>query len=79
MRYIRTNLARKHCADLIESVKQGRAVTITRRGKPVVQMLPIGWDQRPRLPDMTKFRKGLGKGPRKLVATIRRLRKQDRY
>ncbi len=34
--------AKTHLSDLLERVEQGEVVTITRRGRPVAQLVPIG-------------------------------------
>jgi antitoxin (DNA-binding transcriptional repressor) of toxin-antitoxin stability system len=71
--------ARRQFARLIGDVQRGRCVALTRRGKTVAKIAPLGRPERPRLPDLTAFRASLGKPPRKSKATIRTLRDQERY
>jgi prevent-host-death family protein len=76
---VSVNEARKHLADLINSVAQGGQVAISRRGKPIARLSAIRMQEHPRLPDLAEFRKSLGEPPRKPMATIARLREQERY
>lgn len=76
---VSVNEARKHLAELIDTAAVGREVVIARRGKPVVRLSAIEPRKRPPLPDLAEFRRSLGKTPRQPIATISRLRKQQRY
>ncbi len=37
--------AKTHLSGLLDEVEQGRSITITRRGKPVARLVPIGEPQ----------------------------------
>ena len=71
--------ARQQFAKLVNAAHHGRSTAITRRGKPVAQIVPVGGGKRPKLPDLAAFRDSLGKPVKKSVATIRQLREQERY
>ena len=71
--------ARQRFAKLVNAAQHGRSIAITRRGKPVAQIAPVGGDKRPKLPDLVAFRESLGKPVKKSLATIQHLREQERY
>ena len=71
--------ARQQFAKLVNAAHHGRSTAITRRGKPVAQIVPVTNKKQPKLPDLTAFRDSLGTPPKKSTATIRHLRNQERY
>jgi prevent-host-death family protein len=70
--------ARQQFAKLVNSVRRGRSVVLTRRGKAVAEIAPVRSARRSRLPDLSAFRDSLGKPAKRSVATIRHLRDQER-
>ena len=71
--------ARQQFAKLVDAAQRGRSTAITRRGKPVAQIVPVGGNKRPKLPDLAAFRDSLGKPVKKSTATIQHLRELERY
>ena len=55
--------AKTHFSRLLDQVEEGERVTITRRGKPIAQLVPLG-------PAQSEH------GPDKLVEAFRTIRKQ---
>jgi prevent-host-death family protein len=39
--------AKTHLSQLLQEAEQGKAITITRRGKPVARLVPVGAEQEP--------------------------------
>ena len=74
--------AKDQLSKLVDEVLTGAPVTITRHGKPVVQMLPAQRTPRPMtdrdLEELAAFRKSLPKPPQSAVDLIRKMRDEDR-
>ena len=56
--------AKTHLAALMERVEHGERFTITRHGKPVAQLVPIGQEDRARRLAAIEKLKAFGKGRR---------------
>jgi prevent-host-death family protein len=69
--------ARGQFSALLSTVAQGRSVTITRRGKAVALISPVGKPAPDRLPDLTAFRARIKTHGRDV--TIADLRREERY
>ena len=48
MRYVGAYEAKTHLFRLLDSVKQGESITITKRGQPVAQLVPLESQNRER-------------------------------
>jgi len=71
--------ARQQFAKLLTAAQRGRSVTITRRGKPVAKIGPVGPSEQRQFPDLTEFRASLGKRSKSSRANIEKLRDLERY
>ena len=69
--------AKTHLAALLERVEHGERFTITRHGKPVAQLVPVGQNDRARRLAAIEELKTFGKG-RKLRMDWRVLRESGR-
>jgi prevent-host-death family protein len=69
--------AKTHLAALLERVEHGERFTITRHGKPVAQLVPVGQNDRARRLAAIEELKTFGKG-RKLGMDWRILRESGR-
>jgi prevent-host-death family protein len=69
--------AKANLSRLIELVQAGEEVTITRRGRPVVRLVPPETEQR--LPDLSAFRADLPNQTIPAASFVRELRDADRY
>jgi prevent-host-death family protein len=71
--------ARKNLCKLIKSAERGRSTIITRRGRKVARIDPLGSDRKASLPDLTEFRASVKWKEKKLSATVIDQRKKERY
>lgn len=66
--------AKTHLSSLLERVERGEEITITRHGKAVARLVPVGAIGRARLEDtvarLKAFRKGRRLGDRSVKALI---------
>jgi prevent-host-death family protein len=70
--------ARKHIGELLDRVAVGEEIVISRRGKPVARLTPIGPPQ-PHFPDRKPLREALPPGKEASATTVRQLRDDERY
>ncbi len=66
-------------ARLINAAQRGRGISITRRGKPVEQLVPPPQLQPRGLPDLAAFRKAIKLRGTSLSKTLIAQRKHERY
>jgi prevent-host-death family protein len=76
MRIVNLAEAKAQLSQLIELVQAGEEVTITKRGKPVVQLIPTRPPQQ--LPSLAELRAKMPPQPGDAGAFIRSLRQDDR-
>ncbi len=70
--------ARQHLSELVSAAEHGEGVTITRNGKEVAQLVPVG-RRRGRLPDLTEFRASIRVKGKGLSQTVIDARREARY
>ena len=70
--------AKAQLSHLIDLVESGEEVTITRRGRPVVQLVPSA-PPRQELPSLADLRASLPRQRASAGKFIRKLREDDRY
>ncbi len=79
MNTISVKEARIQIAKLINAAQRGSGVAITRRGKPVAQLLPPpGFGSKP-LPDLSAFRAAIKVRGNSLSKTVIEQRQKNRY
>jgi prevent-host-death family protein len=71
--------AKAQLSRLIELVEAGEEVTITKRGRPVVRLIPTTSPARQQLPSLAELRARLPEQNESAGDFIRRLRDSDRY
>ncbi len=71
--------ARKHLSELVDAALRGESVTITRRGKKVARLGPVGPKGGRRLPDLTEFRASIQVKGKPLSETVVALRDEERF
>ncbi len=71
--------ARKHLSQLVDAAQRGESVTITRRGKQVARLGPVGPKGGRRLPDLTEFRASIQVKGKPLSETVVALRDEERF
>ncbi len=71
--------ARSQISKLINAAQRGSAVAITRRGKPVAQLLPRPATERKPLPDLSAFRAAIKIRGKRLGRTVVGQRQKNRY
>ena len=71
--------ARIQFAKLITAAQRGSSATITRRGKPVAQLLPPPGLGRKPLPDLSAFRAAIKLRGNSLSHTVVGQRQKNRY
>jgi prevent-host-death family protein len=64
MKTIGTFEAKTHLSALLEQVERGEEVTITKHGKPVARLVPVGMVSRDRLADTVMRLKAFRRGRR---------------
>lgn len=70
--------AKAQLSQLVELVEAGEEVTITRRGKPVVRLVPSS-PARQQLPSLSELRSRLPEQTQPAGEFMRSLRDSDRY
>ncbi|MES2076757.1 MULTISPECIES: type II toxin-antitoxin system Phd/YefM family antitoxin [Rugamonas] len=70
--------AKAQLSRLIDMVEAGEDVTITKRGRAVVRLVPSS-PPRQQLPSLAEFRAGLPEQAQPAGEFIRQLRESDRY
>lgn len=72
--------AKAHLSDLINQATDGETVTITRRGKPVAQLVPAAKQlKKVDVEMLRKITKGMPMQPQSAGEFIRAMRDSDRY
>jgi len=71
--------ARKQFSDLVRAAERGRTVVLTRRGKSVARIAPVGESAAGSLPDLRAFRAAIARKGRPLSRTVLALRDEERY
>jgi prevent-host-death family protein len=72
--------AKAHLSELIDRVESGEAVVITRRGRPVARIGPIGSSKQPiDFKSLEEFRKTMPPLPKSSAELIREMRDDERY
>ena len=70
--------AKTHLAELLDRVAGGESITITRRGKPVTRLVPVGVSQRRARTDIIKDLLEFGKGRKLKGLSIREMIEEGR-
>jgi prevent-host-death family protein len=70
--------ARSQLKALLERAEAGEEITIARRGKAIARLVPPA-RRSTRLPAMAKFRASIRMKGRSLSATVRQIRKDERF
>ena len=65
--------AKTHLSQLLDQVEAGEEVVITRRGRPVARICPVGQPRKP-LQSLAAFRASLPKAKRSSAELIREMR-----
>ena len=71
--------ARRRLGELVGAAERGEATVITRRGKEVARIVPMGKKPLKRLPDLTEFRKSIKVKGRSLTDELLAMRREERY
>lgn len=71
--------AKAKLSQLIELAESGQPVTITKRGRPVVQLIADASAPPQEFPSLAEFRAKLPKQKQPAADFIRKLRDSDRY
>ena len=79
MNQISIREARKSLGGLVHAAERGESVAITRRGRPVAQLISMPLKKPPALPDLADFRASLKVKGKPLSATVGAMRAGDRY
>jgi prevent-host-death family protein len=69
---------RKRLGELVAAAERGESITITRHGKEVARLVPVGAKARAPLPDLTEFRASLKVSGKPLSEVLREARDQER-
>jgi len=79
MQKVNVKEARKHIGRLLDAVLAGEEVIITRRGKPVAQLMEVGEQAREQLrfPDRREFRAKLPPLRQNSASLIREMRMES--
>ena len=71
--------ARRRLSKLVDAAERGEAVIITRRGKKVACLRPVGDSPRKGLPDLTEFRASIKVKGRPLSKVVIDSRNEARH
>ncbi len=71
--------ARKHLGNLVEKAERGTPVTLTRRGREVVRLVPIEKASTKPLPDLTSFRASIKVKGKTLTDELLIMRREERH
>lgn len=71
--------AKAKLSQLIELAESGQPVTITKRGRPVVQLIAGSAPPPQCFPNLEEFRSNLPKQKQSAAGVIRKMRDTDRY
>ena len=71
--------ARKRLGDLVNAAERGESTVITRRGRKVARIVPLGRKPRRGLPDLTEFRASHKWRWKQLSRVVIDSRKKARY
>ena len=69
----------KNLSKLVKTAERGRSTVITRNGKKVARIDPVGSDKKASLPDLAEFRASLKVKGKKLSGTVVDQREKERY
>ena len=70
--------ARRRLGDLVGAAERGESVIITRRGRKVARLVPIGKKFLKQLPDLTRFRASIKVKGGSLTDELLAMRREDR-
>ena len=79
MESVSVKQARQEFARLLDSVEQGKTISITRRGRQVAQLVPPPAERARPLPDLSEFRAKFKSRGKPLSQIIIEQRRQARY
>jgi len=71
--------ARRQLSEIVDAAQQGRSVVITRRGREVARIGPVGLAAGKGLPDLSRFRADIASKGKSLSRTLIATRRQERY
>ena len=74
---VSVNVARQNFKDLLDRVADGEEIMIVRHGRPIAKFVPPP-PARPRLPDLTEFRKSIKYTGKPLSQIVIEERQKDR-
>lgn len=79
MNRINIREARRHLSDLVDAAERGESVVITRRGRQVARIDPVGPAKGRILPDLSDFRRSVKVKGKPLSKAVIDRRKEARY
>jgi prevent-host-death family protein len=79
MNCINLREARRRLGAIVDAAERGQTTVITRRGRKVARVEPIGPAKRKPLPDLSEFRASIKAEGKPLSQTVIRRRKEGRY
>ena len=71
--------ARRRFSDIVRAAERGESTIITKRGRQVARIEPIGPAKGKRLPDLTKFRASVKVKGKPLSRVVSDARREGRY
>ncbi len=71
--------ARRQLSEIVDAAQQGKSVVITRRGRDVARVCPVGPAAGEGLPDLSTFRASIETKGKSLSRTLIATRRQERY
>jgi len=71
--------ARKRFSDIVKAAERGQSTVITRRGRRVARIGPVGHARGKTLPDLSDFRASIKAGGKGLSRVVTARRKEARY
>lgn len=79
MRSVNIREARRKLSDLVDAAEDGQSVLITRHGKEVARIDPVGPEVGGPLPDLGEFRASIQTKGAPLSTVVAKSRRQARY
>ncbi|MFO8013094.1 MAG: type II toxin-antitoxin system prevent-host-death family antitoxin [Phycisphaerae bacterium] len=71
--------ARRRLSDLVKAAERGQSTVITRRGKEVARLGPVGAKAARGLPDLSEFRASVKVKGKSLTDELLAMRREERF
>lgn len=68
---------KSHLSELLDRIERGERILITRRGKPVAQLIPVAHPRKP-MPSLSSFRAKISKTKTSPLDVLEILRQEGR-